>query len=392
MARYDLVIIGGGCIGSAIAYFLAAEPGYGGTVAVVERDPTYATASTPRATGGIRQQFSTPENVEIGLYGAQFFRELPERLAVDGERADIGFKEHGYLLLATEGALDIMRENHACQVALGAEIRWLDRAALAARFPWLVVDDVAGAFFGARNEGWYDPYSLLMAFRRKARALGVTYIQDEASNLELAGDRVTGVVLSSGSRIEAGAVVNAAGARDAARVARWAGVLLPVEPRKRCAFLVKGPQPLPPSPLRFEPNGVWSRPEGQGLLCGATPELEHDPARTDFDVDHYLFEDVIWPTLAGRSKVFEALKVERSYAGHYDYNTLDQNAIIGRWPGFANFYVATGYSGHGVMQSPASGRAMMELVVHGGYRTLDLSRFGVERILKGEPVLETGIY
>ncbi len=389
-AKADIVIVGGGVIGSAIAYFLAAEPAFKGRVAVIERDPTYATASTPRATGGIRQQFSTSENVSIGLYGAQFFRELPDRLAVDGERPDIGFKEHGYLLLAPEDQLPVMRENHARQLALGADIAWLDRAALKARFPWLNADDVAGAFFGRKNEGWYDPYALLMAFRRKARSLGVEYLKDEAIGLGVTGGRIGAVTLASGGMVEAGIVVNAAGARDAARVASWAGVSLPVEPRRRCAFLVKAPEPLPASPLRFEPNGVWSRPEGQGLLCGAT--AAEDPPRIDFDVDHEIFEEIVWPTLAERSSVFEALKVERSYAGHYDYNTLDQNAIIGRWPEFENFYVATGFSGHGVMQSPATGRAVMELIVHGRYTTLDLARFGVERILKGEPVLETGIY
>ncbi|MBM3542082.1 MAG: FAD-binding oxidoreductase, partial [Alphaproteobacteria bacterium] len=197
-AKADIVIVGGGVIGSAIAYFLAAEPAFKGRVAVIERDPTYATASTPRATGGIRQQFSTPENVSIGLYGAQFFRELPDRLAVDGERPDIGFKEHGYLLLAPEDQLPVMRENHARQLALGADIAWLDRAALKARFPWLNADDVAGAFFGRKNEGWYDPYALLMAFRRKARSLGATYVKDEASGLAVTGGRVSAVSLASG--------------------------------------------------------------------------------------------------------------------------------------------------------------------------------------------------
>jgi FAD-dependent oxidoreductase domain-containing protein 1 len=389
---FDVVIIGGGCIGSSIAYFLVSEPGFKGSVCVVERDPTYQFCSTARATGGIRQQFSTEENISIGLFGAAFMRDIGQHLAVDGEKPDIGFKENGYLLLATDEALPIMRENHARQVSLGAQIAWLDHDALGKRFPWLNISDVVGAFFGERNEGWYDPYALLTAFRRKARSLGVTYVQDDAVGLTLSGDRVTEVKLKENGTLSAGAVVNAAGARDAAAVARWAGVELPVEPRKRSAFLAKGPQPFPSSPLRFEPNGVWSRPEGQGLLCGATPEEADDAPTTDFDPHWNLWEEVVWPTLAERSSVFEAMKVERAYAGHYDYNTLDQNAIIGLWPGFANFFIATGYSGHGVMQSPASGRAVTDLIVHGGYRALDLTRFGVERILAKKPLLETGIY
>lgn len=390
--RYDVVIVGGGCIGSATAFFLKSEPGFKGSVLVVERDPTYEFCSTARATGGVRQQFSTPENIEIGLFGARFFREIGERLEVNGEKPSISFREDGYLLLGTDEAMPILRQNHALQLKHGAEIAWLDRAELKSRYPWMHVDDVPGGFLGLKNEGWYDPFSLLNAYRRKARALGAEYLNDAAVGLERKGDRIIAVNTKANGRIEAGVVLNAAGARDAAKVAEWAGVSLPVEPRKRSAFVVSCPHPMPGGPLRFEPNGVWSRPEGKFLLCGVTPAEDADPVTNDFEPDHYLFEEVLWPTLAERVPIFEALRVERAYAGHYDHNTLDQNAILGLYPGLENFYVATGFSGHGVMQSPATGRAMTELIVHGGYRALDLRRFGVERILTGEAVRESGIY
>ncbi|MGE0095887.1 MAG: NAD(P)/FAD-dependent oxidoreductase [Alphaproteobacteria bacterium] len=390
--RYDVVIVGGGCIGSATAYFLKSENDFKGTVLVIERDPTYEFCSTSRATGGVRQQFSTPENIEIGLFGAKFLKNVGEHLEVNGEKPSISFREDGYLLLGTDEAMPVLRENHALQIKHGAEIAWLERDELKARYPWMHVDDVPGGFLGVKNEGWYDPFGLLTAYKRKARSIGTEYLNDEAVGLERKGDRVVAVNTKANGRIEAGIVLNAAGARDAAKVAQWAGVSLPVEPRKRSAFVVSCPQTMPGGPLRFEPNGVWSRPEGKFLLCGVSPAEDADPATTEFEPDHYLFEDVVWPTLAERVPIFEALRVERAYAGHYDHNTLDQNAIIGLYPGLENFYVATGFSGHGVMQSPATGRAVTELIVHGGYRTLDLKRFGVERVLTGEPIRETGIY
>jgi glycine/D-amino acid oxidase-like deaminating enzyme len=390
--HYDVVIAGGAGIGSAVAYFLAAEPSFTGSILVVERDPSYEFCSSSRATGGIRQQFSTPENIAMTLFGAAFMKAIGQHLAVDGEAPDIGFRENGYLLLATPAQLPILSANHAVQRAHGAEITFLPPDRLKARFPWLNVDDLAGGFFGERNEGWFDPHALVMAFRRKARALGVHYVADEVMGLVRDGTRITGVTLRAGGRIDAGAVVNAAGARDAAKVARMAGVDLPVEPRKRCAFIVSSAVPIPPNPLILHTNGAGCRPEGKHLLCVISPPEDADPPTEDFDVDYALFEDAIWPELAARSPVFESLKLIRAYCCHYDYNTLDQNALIGLYPGLANFYVATGFSGHGIMQAPATGRAVAELVTFGGYRTLDLARFGVERIFTGAAIRETGVY
>lgn len=390
--RYDIVIAGGAGMGSATAYFLASDPSFKGSILVVERDPSYETCSSSRATGGIRQQFSTPENIGMTLFGATFMKEAGRLLAVDGEAPDIGFRENGYLLLAKEAQLPILAENHKVQRANGAEITFLPPDRLKAKFPWLNVDDLAGGFLGERNEGWFDPHGLVMALRRKARSLGVEYIADEVTGIARTGGRLTGVTLKSGARIEAGAVVNAAGARDAAKVARMAGVDLPVEPRKRCGFIVSASVPIPPSPLILHTNGAGCRPEGKHLLCVISPPEDADPATEDFDVDYALFEERIWPELAERSSVFEALKLVRAYCCHYDYNTLDQNALIGLYPGIENFYVVTGFSGHGIMQAPAAGRAITELIVHGKYRTLDLTRFGIERIFTGAAIRETGVY
>ena len=196
--KFDVVIVGGGVVGSSAAYFLAAEKAFGGSIAVIERDPTYAEAATPRSAGGIRQQFSTPENVLISAFGASFIKSAAEHLAVGSEAPDLQFHEAGYLFLATAGGLRTLIGNQHLQHQLGAETRLLTPGEMSSQFPWLNCTDLAGGSFGPRNEGWLDPYSLLQAFRRKARALGVTYIQDEAAGIRVAQNRVTSVALRSG--------------------------------------------------------------------------------------------------------------------------------------------------------------------------------------------------
>ncbi|MFZ5789158.1 MAG: NAD(P)/FAD-dependent oxidoreductase [Pseudomonadota bacterium] len=390
MQSTDILIVGGGVIGSAAAFFLAADPDFRGRLLVVEKDPTYAEAATARSAGGIRQQFSTPENIRMSLFGAAFVKAADEHLSLAGERVELPFVEQGYLFLATAAGLPVLQRNHEVQRALGADIALMDPAALKARFPWLNVDDLAGGAFGRSNEGWTDPYGLLQAFRRKAIALGAVYVQDETVGLERRGDRVMSVTLAKAGRIATGAVVNAAGI-NAARVASWAGLDLPVRPRKRFVYVFDCRVPVPKAPLLIDPTGVYFRPEGTSFIGGVSPEEADDPDCTDLEVEYRLFDDVVWPALAHRVPAFEAIKLTRAWAGHYDYNTLDQNLIIGRPPGLANFYLANGFSGHGLQQSPAVGRALSELILHGGYRTIDLSRFGYERVLRGEPLAELNV-
>jgi sarcosine oxidase len=388
--KFDVVIVGGGVVGSSAAYFLASQPAFGGTVAVIERDPTYAEAATPRSAGGIRQQFSTPENVLISAFGASFIKSAKEHLSVGSETPDLQFREGGYLFLATEAGLGTLEANQRLQRQLGAETRLLDPKELAAQFPWLNCSDLAGGSFGPRDEGWLDPYSLLQAFRRKARSLGVTYIQDEVAGLNLAQSRVTSVALRSGETIACGSVINCAGV-NAWRIAAWIGLDLPVRPRKRLVYVIDCREELTGVPLTIDPSGVWFRPEGANFICGVSPDEANDPDSTDFELDYSLFEDQIWPTLAARVPAFEAIKLIRAWAGHYDYNTLDQNVIIGRAPNVPNFLMANGFSGHGLQQSPAIGRALSELVAFGGYRTLDLARFGYDRVLNGRAIREANV-
>lgn len=387
---YDVVIVGGAVVGSAIAYFLKGPLGFDGSVLVVERDPTYESAATPRSAGGIRQQFSTPENILMSKFAAEFVKSAHEHLSVDGERADIPFVENGYLFLATQAGLPILRENHAVQTSLGAEIAFCAPAELTARFPWLNVEDIAAGTFGVRNEGWIDPYGLLQAFRKKARALGAEYVKDEVVELRRQAGRIESARLAAGGEVACGTLVDAAGYR-AATIAELAGLALPVRPRKRFVFVFECRERIDKAPLLIDPNGVYFRPEGAGYICGVSPPEDADFDTLDFEIDYGLFEETIWPTLAHRVPAFEAIKLTRAWAGHYDYNTLDQNAILGPHPELPNFMVAAGFSGHGLQQSPAVGRAIAELIVHGAYRSIDLSRFGWSRVLENAPIFERNV-
>ena len=194
----DVVIVGGGVIGSAIAWSIVDDPTFDGTVTVIERDPTYRQASSSLSASSIRQQFSTPENIRISRFGFAFLQGAGARLAVDGVAPDVGLVERGYLYLAGPAGVATMRANHRIQVAEGAAVALLEPAEIAARFPWLTVDGLALGSLGLAGEGWFDGYALTRAFRAKARAGAATYLADEVVGLRRSGPRVTGVTLRDG--------------------------------------------------------------------------------------------------------------------------------------------------------------------------------------------------
>lgn len=389
--KADTIIIGGGVIGSAIAYFLAADKNYNGNILVVEKDPTYAQSSTALSVGGIRQQFSTAENIEMSKFSAQFFKRVDEYLTVDDETPQLSFKENGYLFLASEKGLPVLQQNHELQKKHGFEVAFLTTPKLDEKYNWLNTSGIAAGTLGLENEGWLDPYSLLMAFKKKAAALGVKYVKDNVVALTISSGKISGVKLEQSGEVGCQQIVNAAGS-NAAEIAEMAGIqVLPVRSRKRFVFAFECGIKMPNCPLVVDPSGVYFRPEGDKFLCGVSPPETADPDCTDFKVEYSYFEENIWPILAQRVPAFEALEVRSSWAGHYAVNTKDRNAILGSHPEISNFYFANGFSGHGLQHAPAVGRAISELITTGAYQTLDLSTLDFERFEKGELVLERNV-
>jgi glycine/D-amino acid oxidase-like deaminating enzyme len=385
-----IVVVGGGVIGSAVAYFLRnSDPSV--EVTVLERDPSYARASSALSAASIRQQFSTPLSVQMSLYGIEFLRSIGERLAVGGEAPSIDLHEGGYLFLATPAGESILRDNHALQTSLGAKIRYLPQAELQATFPWLNTEDLAAGTYGVSGEGWFDGYGLVQALRKKAQSLGARYVAADAANVRREGRRITHVVTASGEVFPCDVMVNAAGPW-ARRIAEMIGIELPVYARRRSIFNVSSPAKLERCPLLIDPTGVYFRPEGKTYICGTSPSPDRDPDDLPLDeVDHALFDDVIWPTLAHRVPQFEALRVEHAWSGYYEYNVFDHNAIIGCHPDVENCVFANGFSGHGLQQGPAAGRGVAELILQGRFVSLDLSPLGFARVLENRPVVERNV-
>ncbi len=386
--RFDVVIAGGAIMGAATAFFLR-EEGFEGTIALVERDPHFTHASTTLSCASIRQQFSIRENIRLSAFTLGLFRRLK---TVFGEDADIGFRENGYLILAGQAGLETLSANHATQLAEGANVVLEDVAALKRRYPWMETDGVAAGALGLTGEGWFDAHAYLNLFRKSLKGRQVTFVQGEITRLNRKGNAMTGVTLADGTVIEAGIVINCAG-RDAGALTATADIGLPVEGRKRSVFVFEAREKIDDMPLVIDPTGIYVRPEGSVFLAGGAESEEGESAADphDFEPDWPLFENEIWPVIAARIPAFEAIKATRAWAGHYDYNTLDQNGIIGPHPEVQNLYFCTGFSGHGLQQAPAAGRAIAEHIVHGGYRTIDCTPFGYERIRDGKPFRELNV-
>jgi FAD-dependent oxidoreductase domain-containing protein 1 len=390
--RADVVIVGGAIVGSSVATFLAARPDWSGRIVVVERDLTYRTSSTTLSAASIRLQFSTPLNIEISRFGVGLIKDPDRWLGVEGSPPpEVDFVEGGYLFLATPPGLPILRQNHAIQRALDVQVVLLDPHELHDRFSWMRTDDLGGGSLGLADEGWFDAYALLQAFRRKARSLGAEYLEGSVTAIEHDAGTMSGVHLADGRRIAADWVVNAAGPR-AAEVAAMAGLELPVHPRKRHVYHFDCRQTLRPAPLTIMPSGVYFRPEGEAWIAGYSPRYgEADPDTLDLDADRSQFDDFIWPALASRVPAFESVRLLDTWAGHYEVNTLDHNAVIGPHPELPGFLFANGFSGHGLQQAPAVGRGLAEWIATGQFETLDLSPLGYGRVQRNEPILELNV-
>jgi glycine/D-amino acid oxidase-like deaminating enzyme len=389
MQHFDIVIVGGGVVGSATAYYLK-KLGYGGSVAIIERDTTYGFSCTARSAGGLRQQFSTPQNIALSLFGLNLVRNLEKEF---GAGADVGFREQGYLILASSGGVAVLEENHRIQMANGADNILLDAKGLKEHFPWIETDGLARGCFGRSGEGWLDPYSLMTLLRKAAVAHGVSVVPGEVTKIAISDDRVKSVTLATGETISCGMLVNAGGT-GAGALAKMAGIDLPVGPRKRYVYVLDCPaatEELHKAPLTVDPSGFYFRPEGKHFISGLSPEEHEEPTEFNWEVDYNWFEERIWPGLAARIPMFEAIKVVNAWVGHYDYNALDQNAVIGAHPRIGNFYFGNGFSGHGLQQGPGVGNALAELMLQGEFKTNDFTCFGYERIAENRPLFEKNV-
>ncbi|XP_036210146.1 FAD-dependent oxidoreductase domain-containing protein 1 isoform X2 [Myotis myotis] len=421
----DVVIVGGGVLGLSVAYWLKRleKPRGAIRVLVVDRDHTYSRASTGLSVGGIRQQFSLPENIQLSLFSVDFLRNINEYLAVvDDPPLDVQFNPSGYLLLASEKGAAIMENNVKVQRQEGAKVCLMSPEQLQNKFPWINTDGVALASYGLEGEGWFDPWCLLQGLRRKIQSLGVFFCQGEVTRFSTSSSRMQ----TSGGKemtlkrihevhvkmdhsleyqpVECALVINAAGAWSG-QVAELAGIgkgppgtlegtKLPVEPRKRYVYFWHCPEgPGLETPFMADTSGAYFRREGLGhnYLGGCSPTEEEEPDPGNLEVDHDFFQDKVWPHLAHRVPAFQSLKVRSAWAGYYDYNTFDQNGVVGPHPLVVNMYFATGFSGHGLQQAPAVGRAVAEMVLKGQFQTIDLSSLLFSRFYLGEKVEERNI-
>ncbi len=389
---YDVVIVGGAATGSATACFLALNPDFTGSVLVIERDWSYAKSATALSLSSIRHQFSNAINVRLSQFGTAFIRDCGASLEVDGNRPEISFHENGYLYLAADEAeRRALEANHATETACGAAISLLAPTEMARRFPWLNVENLVLGSYGEQGEGWFDGFSLMQGFRRKARSLGVTWLEDEVVGIRRDRDRIESVLTRGGLSVAAGMLVNTSGT-SGRNVAAMAGLELPVEPRRRSIFVTDCRTALAGTvPLTIDPTGVFFRPEGSFYLMGTSPKPDPMVDPKDFAPRYDEFENEVWPVLAGRVPAFAALKLIRAWAGHYDYCTLDHNVVLGPHPEVRNFLFANGFSGHGLQHSPAIGRGLSELITYGRFTTLDLSALSYARVAANRPLLETAI-
>jgi glycine/D-amino acid oxidase-like deaminating enzyme len=382
---FDVIIIGGGVMGSSIAFNLVND-GLRGRIAVFEKDPSYERASTVLSVGGIRRQFSTEVNIRICQYSLFFYKEFGERMEVEGEQPEIDFKPRGYLFLGNEKNWPLLVKHQGFQRSLGVETQLLNIDETLRIIPDLNTEDLVGSSFSP-GDGYMDPHSVLQGFVKKAKHLGAHYINEEVMEILRKGDHIEGVRTRDGTSYFSSIIVNAAGPY-AGEVGRMVGIEIPVVPVRRMVYLFKPPRLFEYNlPLTIDTSGVYFLHEtGRQILTGKS-RLEEPPG-VNFTWDRSYFNEAIWPLIAHRVPLFDQLKLMSGWAGLYEINQWDSNGIIGKHPEISGFFMAVGFSGHGFQQAPAVGKALSELIRLGRYETVDMSPLSFGRIQKGEKVLE----
>ena len=389
--KTDIAIIGGGIMGSAAAYFLA-RSGQAGTITVIEPDSSYQFATTPQGAGGVRQQFSVAENIQMSRFSLEFYKSFNDQMSDIPDLTDINFTEQGYLFLVTKDGEETLRRNQSLQASLGVKADLIDYDEVRRRFPSVERDDIV---LGCHtpDDGWIDPNAGLWGFRRAAEHLGVQYVKGQVTDIQSDTTKVRTLALDSGETVDADFFINTAGPW-VAPLAKMTGAELPVVPMCRVQHFWKCAHGLEPMPLVKDESGMFFRPEGDGF-AGGRPTFDIGPGFVEDIYSGFFanyFEDTIWPMMAALVPKFEDLKLQRSWAGHYAQNTFDGNMIIGKYSAaHDNIITACGFSGHGIMHAPAVGRALSELALTGTYQTLDLSRLDIARVHNNTPLPEVGI-
>jgi FAD-dependent oxidoreductase domain-containing protein 1 len=384
----DVLIVGAGVIGAATAYWLThQDPKL--KVVLLDRDPLFNQASSQRSASSIRLQFATPINLKMSQFGLQFLREATDRISTPKCKVDLHLHTPGYLNLRTYEQADVARVQHAQQCGQGAAIALLGPKDLEQRYPWLRTDSLAFGTLGEGCEGWFDGPALHQGLLRRARQNGALLCAGKVErilcNHEASDRRAIGVTFSDGKTLSAGHIVLATGAWSRS-LARTAGIELPVFARRRTVFVFSCPHPPSPCPLVIDPTGFWFRPEGPHFIGGTQPDPDLDdlPLEPNFDE----FTERLWIALATRIPAFEALRIERAWAGYYDMNLWDHNALLGPHPDVMNLLFGVGFSGHGMQHAPAAGRGLAECILHQRWQTLDLSDLAVDRLVCGRRLIE----
>ncbi len=384
---YDVIIVGGGIMGCSSAYYLTGADEKL-RVAVIERDPSYSHASTTLSMANARIQFSLKDNIKVSQYALEVLERFEEDMVVGDEGPDISYHREGNLFIVDEKGEKSARESLTLQETLGCEVAWWSPEKITEHYPLYNMAGFTGGTFGPKD-GYFDAYAVLMGYRAKARAQGAEVISDEV--VEILSDRkqVNGVRLASGESLHSKIVINCSGAW-AGQVAETVGVQIPVDPVKRQIFaLDTAVKPEGSLPLTILPSGLYFRTETGGLIL-LGKSMDEDPVGFNFSWDDKRFMEILWPELAEFVPRFDTLKLIRGWAGLYAVNTLDGNAILGEWPELEGFYLANGFSGHGLQQAPAVGRYLSELIT-GQEPELDLSIFHPRRILENRPLSEGGL-
>ncbi|KAL4874365.1 FAD dependent oxidoreductase [Aspergillus karnatakaensis] len=397
--HYDVVIVGGATSGSSIAWHLATNPDFKGSVLVVERNPSLEYSATKASNNCMRQQFATAINVQIAQYAADFVKCFGAQFPPDPRNVPFtpSIRNFGYLYLSDSTEFtSVLRKDQELQASLGAGTQIISQAEVQQRYPFLYTDDLDSASLNLVDEGAFNAWGMVQWLRSTAQTNGVEYFANEVVGAELdeSGNNVQSIDLQTGEKVTVGTVVNAAGTRAAA-VAKLAGIPdLPIEARRRYTYIFSVDKSLPHDlPLTIDPSGVHLRSYGTNDYLVGCPPIGPDTA---VDVDDFSFAENAWdekilPVITRRVPQFASARVTDSWMGHYEFNTFDHNAIAGPHSDVSNFLFCVGFSGHGSQQAPACGRGVAELIVYGRFRTLDLGVLSFERVKENRPLTERAV-